>query len=43
MRRYTVVLTRTAEKELYQLPLKVIEKNSNSIKIFGRESTSRWL
>ena len=26
MKRYTVVLTRTAEKELFQLPLKVIEK-----------------
>jgi mRNA-degrading endonuclease RelE of RelBE toxin-antitoxin system len=26
MKLYTVVLTRTAEKELHQLPLRVIEK-----------------
>jgi mRNA interferase RelE/StbE len=26
MKRYTVVLTQTAEKELYRLPIRVIEK-----------------
>ena len=32
MKRYTVVLTRTAEKELYQLPQRVIVKIVTALK-----------
>ena len=34
MKRYTIVLTRTAEKELYKLPGKVIEKIVTVLKSF---------